>query len=562
MAGRDYNVRFTPRGLADAFDSTDVFPGACKILQNLIFDQSNPELVVARPGVGAPFFDFAGTGGIWGGPFTWGQPGLVWGGTSFASATGITVQITIGNFVYGMISTNDFPGHDVPFVFEVGVGLIPITGVTLVNTPVTQSTAGDWTPPTMAVIGIKLIVTHPGFTLPLAFGVIDLTNPLAPTWTAQNTTVNLLPSVPTSVSNFNNRAWYACGNLIFYSDVLTPTVMTNAGQALTVGDRTPIIGQAGLPISTTSTGVIAALIVFKQFSIWQILGDAAITGTLSINFLSLNIGTLSPRAIYQTPIGIIFINIDGPFTVNPLGGVGPLTKDQSKLNQDLQAPFQAIINPSRAAAAFTGSVYRVCLDTVISGTQTTVDYWFDITRRRWTGPHTFPYDTISQFGNSFLISDRFIGAQLFLSDYITTASSTYVDNGISNTVILQSSSLPKTQNINEKQVVESTIEIGSIANNTTYNVSALVESGETLNQTQLVVNNPNLLWGGGAIWGGGGLWSSSTNRPKTRTIAWTAPLVFKKFELQVIAQSASNLSIGTFFAKYQDTGYTNQQVGS
>jgi len=33
-------VRFTPKGLADAYDATDVFPGACRKLSNLVFDQS------------------------------------------------------------------------------------------------------------------------------------------------------------------------------------------------------------------------------------------------------------------------------------------------------------------------------------------------------------------------------------------------------------------------------------------------------------------------------------------------------------------------------------------
>ena len=562
MGGRDYPVRFTPRGLVNAFDSTDAFPGACRMLQNLIFDQANPELVVARPGVGDPFIDLVGQNGIWGGPVAWGTPGLLWGATSFSSPTVISVQICIGNFIYGMVATSHFPGFDEPFVFEVGVGFVTITGVTGLNVPLTQSTSGDWTPPTMAVIGAKLIITHPGFTFPICFGIIDLSNPLAPTWTAQNTTGHGLPSVPTSVQNFNNRAWYACGNQEFYSDVLAPDVMTNAGQALTVGDTTPIQGQSGLPITTTSAGVVAALIVFKQFQIWQIVGDAAITGSLAINFLSLNLGTLSPNTIVQTPIGTLFIGIDGPYVVNPLGGVGPLTKDQTKLVQDVQVPFQKIVNPGRAVAAFTGSIYRVCIETVLSGATTTADYWFDITRRRWTGPHTFPYDTISQFGNTFLISSRYVGAQLFLSDYIPDASAIYVDNGIAETSILQSSSLPKTENINEKQVVESTIEIGSIANNATYFINALGEDGATINSTQIQINNPNLLWGGGVTWGSGAAWSSSVNTPKTKTIPWTAPVVFKKFELQITVQSASNLSIGTFFAKYQDTGYTNQQLGS
>ena len=44
-------MKFTPKGVVDAFDATEEFQGACQLLQNCIFDQSNPELVIPRPGV-------------------------------------------------------------------------------------------------------------------------------------------------------------------------------------------------------------------------------------------------------------------------------------------------------------------------------------------------------------------------------------------------------------------------------------------------------------------------------------------------------------------------------
>ena len=45
-----YPIRFFPAGLVDAFDATEKFPGACIELSNMVFDQSNPEIAVARPG--------------------------------------------------------------------------------------------------------------------------------------------------------------------------------------------------------------------------------------------------------------------------------------------------------------------------------------------------------------------------------------------------------------------------------------------------------------------------------------------------------------------------------
>ena len=53
------------------------------------------------------------------------------------------------------------------------------------------------------------------------------------------------------------------------------------------------------------------------------------------------------------------------------------------------------------------------------------------------------------------------------------------------------------------------------------------------------------------------LWASSTNIPKTYTVPWTVPLVFKKMAHYVSATATTALAIGTFFARYKETGYTN-----
>lgn len=538
MAARDYPIRFTPKGLSDAYDATDTFAGACKTLQNLVFDQSNPELVVARPGVGSPLATLS---------------------VSLNTPTFVSVFVAIGNIIYGMATTAANPGFDQPFCFNITSGLfIAVTGFTNANTPASVSSAGDWTPPTMAVIGSKLIVTHPGFSGTGAnfMGVIDISNPLAPSWSSTNTTTNLLPSVPTAVVNFNNRAYFACGNVLYYSDVLVPTKMTNAGQSLTVGDSTNITAISGLPVQTSTAGVVSALIVFKAFQIWQVTGDAAIANTLSQNFLSLNIGCTAPRTIVQTPIGTLFIGIDGPYAVLPLGQVIPLTKDASKPVQDVQGPFQAIITPSRATAAFSGSIYRVCIDTVNNGITVQADYWFDITSRRWTGPHTFPYDAIAQVGNYFVISSRYVGAYLFASAYLPSTTSVYTDNGSQITCILESAKLPKTENINVKQVIETTLELGSRGLNQTYLIDAFDESNNIIGEAIVSFNVNTAFWGAGPTWASGVIWYPTYNSPVTFPANWTAPLVFKKLSIRVTANANNALSMGTMFSKYQDTGYT------
>ena len=529
---KEYPVRFAAKGLCDAYDSTETFAGACTSLQNLIFDPANPELVICRPGVGSTLAAIAASGFI-------------------------SCHIAIGNYIYGMVTSPTLTGHDEPFCWKIGTGAIVITGGVLGNTPLSPSATGDWVPPTMAVIGVSIIVTHPGFPGgATVIGIIDITNPAAPTWTGGNTATHQLPSVPVSVVNFNNRAWYACGNMYYYSDVLVPATMTNAGQSLTIGDSTPIIVSTGLPVQTSSSGVISSLIAFKEFQMWQITGDAATSSNpLTVNFISLTVGTRSPRSVVQTPVGTIFIGVDGPNVLLSTGAVVPLTKEVGKLDQDVQAPFQNMLYPSRAAAAFSGSVYRVC---IVPQAGAPSDYWFDITRRRWNGPHTFAYDCASQVGNYFVLSGYGSAANIFKSIFSPNPSGqvSYNDNGAPITVVLKSSQLPKTPNINEKQVIESTIEM-SAQNNTSIQISAFNEDNDLLD-IQTIISGGSLagIWGV-SVWGQF-MWGSAVSAPATFTVPWSQPLVFKKLSIEITALSNNYLSIGSFFAKYRDTGYINR----
>ena len=171
---RAYPVRFTPKGIADAFDATDAFPGACQTLTNLIFDQGNPEIVVSRPGVGTALTTFG----------------------SFTTPTFVSVHIAIGNMLYGMVSTGRNPGNDEPFAYNTLTNtFVTISGVTAGNTPASPAPTGAWTPPTMAVISTKIIVTHPGFSGAGAnfFGVIDISTPATPRTTVGMQNRSTLP---------------------------------------------------------------------------------------------------------------------------------------------------------------------------------------------------------------------------------------------------------------------------------------------------------------------------------------------------------------------------------
>ncbi len=534
IAPKQYPMRHTSRGLVDAFDATDKFPGASVSLANMVFDQSNPEILVPRPGCPA-IVDFSTSGFL--------NPGV------------ISVHVTIGNVTYGMIATSLNANKDEPFAYDNAAGaFIAVTGVLNANTPTTQPTSGAWTPPTMANIGVFIVVTHPGFPGGATkFGWFDITNPAAPVWTAGDTTTNGLPSTPLAVSNFRNRAYFACTNTTPYTDVLT-LGRAASSQSLTIGDASAITALSGLPIQTTSSGVVQALIVFKDFQVWQITGDP-VTLDLEQNYLSLTVGCSAPRSVAQSPFGTYFASSSSPYIIDQFGILRSHTHKLGDPDPDIQAPYQNATTPSRIAGGYVDTLYRVCMETTLLGFTSKNDYWFDEHRRRWNGPHTFSYDCVSQYLNYFILSSNAIPGKLFKSEPRASTSTVYQDNGASYMTTVQSSTFPKTGDMEMKQVVESTIELSSSGSPSSYQITGLDDQGNTLNTCQISVLPAGTLWGTG-VWGGF-KWASAINRAATYTVPWTLPLVFKKMAIYITTTAVAGVSIGTFFARYQDAGYTN-----
>jgi len=134
-------MRFRPRSLADTLDGNNEAEGACSALINLIQDPSTPSCLQCRPAA-----QILST-----------FPGF--------NAPGITSQaFEVNNLVYGFIASSRNIGHDEPFVYNLTTGaFLVVNGITAVNSPITQPSTGDWVPPSFAVVGTKIIATHPGF---------------------------------------------------------------------------------------------------------------------------------------------------------------------------------------------------------------------------------------------------------------------------------------------------------------------------------------------------------------------------------------------------------------
>lgn len=541
-------IPFVPRGLSDTADSTNTPPhgqtpdppGDCELLQNLIPDPATPNTFQCRPAATTPT-RFGGFTGPIGTPHT---------------------ALTVGTRIYGLVPTGRNSGHDEPFVYDTATNaFVTVTGtINNTTTPVTPALTGAWTPPTMALVGTKILITHPN--APGGAGAFfywfDITTPATPAWNAGNTTMTVLPGVPQAVFNFNNRAWFAVKNQAWYSDALTPTVITAGTQFLTIGDSTAILAYGPLPLQTTAQGVLAGLLAFKDGSIWQITGDITSTANpLAQNNLSVTVGCSAPRSIASTPLGVGFMAGDGYRMIDLSGQVvDPLL--------DVRQPFIMASVPSRAAAAYNNGVLRIALQTQAILGDPFVDYWYDFKTLAWNGPHPCAYRMIVPLGDATFIigSDSINGAsatgKLWQSDVQQPATPTpvaYTENGLAMRWIMRSSTLPDEKKMAMKAMIETTFNTSFAGGASIYYFRATDDAGSTIDQVTFIPSQIVSTWGL-FVWGVG-MWSGSGL--STYNVNWSKPVVFKKLKIEVQSTAYSGLKIGTIYMRWQLLGYKNVQ---
>lgn len=522
--------QWAPLGLSDARDGRLAFPGACKLLTNLIHDPVSSNMLAPRPAA----FSITSFAGLT-------SPGVV------------SVQISVGTKIYGMIASGLNAGYDQPFCYDtVAQAFVAISGVTSTNVPATQGTSGAWTPPVMVLVGTYIVITHPGYTLSSGpVGTINISTNVYASGNLQQGTTNVLPAVPTSVGTFYNRAWYAVNNFVYFSDPLTPLTQTNAGQALVIGSASEkVTAFAPQGLSTATQGVLAALLVFKHNSIWQITGDYSLSN-LALNELTASVGCSAPRTVQPTPVGVMFMANDGIRTI-PV-----MSSGVSEPNKDVLFPFFNCTNPSRACAAYSADTYRISLDTI---TTTDVlgrfEYWYSFKTGKWSGPHTFPADTITAFQNTFVLSVNSIGAQLFQSNPFTSTNDSFTENGIPLTVNMTSSLIDPNPPMSEKTAVEMTA--AAVYGTQTYTVQILDSQNNLISQTTLSPVSAPAVWGGaGLAWGAPGLvWGSAPYNTSVAPLNFPVPLVFKTCQIVLTGLSSYYFRLGRFDLRYEPLLYT------
>jgi hypothetical protein len=524
------------------------------LLVNMIPDPTTDDQWVCRPAV-QPLI--VSLGSPWSSGFSSG-----FGPVATAANGNVSVMLVLGTRVYGMISSNQYAGFDTPFCYDTATNTtLPISGVTSGNIPASLALTGDWIPPTMTLVGSKIVVCHQGFSGSNYVGFLNITNPASLSWTAGNLTGAItLTSPPYACGQFNGRAYYLINPpggqpSAVFSDSLDPTKCTNANQVLTFGDNLPLTAAVGLPLgSTTLGGIIQALIVFKGASnIYQITGDPT-TNNLAVNALNNATGTLAPNSISTTPKGIAFVAPDGLRLIDFNAHVSdPIGLGGSGVN----LPFIAALHPSRMNAAYNSNVYRITLQNGAAVGSPNQEYWWDFARQRWCGPHTCTFAMINALQATFV--GQLIGAygQLVQSDTIQSGTSTFSESGVQMTFDWRTSVLPDTDSMCENSMVETTLMMALNAGDT-YGVTAINQAGAVFDTLQVGSAVAPSLWGT-MVWGTS-LWGGASSVIAPIQLPWHYPIVFRRLAIDVQGNCSAALRIGTLHLRYQELQYLQQTL--
>ena len=275
------------------------------------------------------------------------------------------------------------------------------------------------------VMSANATATASNVSLTIAGGTVA-----APLWGAGDTQLNPLPSVPVDIGQMNGRAYFACGiNGIPFSDSGIPCQISNATrvQALTTNDGLAVTAIGELQLTSALGGIVQSLIAFEGATkMQQITGDLAFNN-LSMNSPPVTTGTLAPNTICTTALGLAFVSPQGLRIIDFTGKVSGPIGDKG---QGITAPFIYAVTPSRMCAAASSNVIRITVKDGWKPNSPYEEYWYDLSRGIWSGPHTSTCALIQPWGNSFLLTLVDVDATLYTAHAVPTSSDGYYENGL------------------------------------------------------------------------------------------------------------------------------------
>jgi hypothetical protein len=460
----------------------------------------------------------------------------------------------VGDLVYGLFQ-DVTSAVDRPYCFDLTTNTFRVvTGTGQTPATAVNSAALDWTPPSVDAMGIYLIFTHPNYTSPAFFGWMDITTFTSPVYSTGDTAAGsaiLFATVgkPSWVTQFNQRAYFVVNSIsggapaTVATDVLTLKV-TNAGQVLTFGDKFPITCLAPLGLNNQNGGIIQSLMVFKGGeNIYQVTGDFA-GSTWAVNTLNITTGTVSPRSVVATPKGLAFMAPDGARIINQNGVVSdPIGAAGTGVNVVFLDQTQAIMARSKIAAGCDSHTVRVGYYNSLGDKPE--EYWYDLVRQVWTGPHTpFSGSMYDIYNGGFIVAPTIspviaTGAIAGLYDAPTVPSVTasYTEFGAALTWHLRSVVLEDNQQMAESEVCETQVVLSS-PNTSTVTFKILDGFAATLGSSTFTVNAVGIAF-----------------QLYPYKVDFTTPIVFNRMQIDITGTSASVTRIGDTYVRTRVHSY-------
>ena len=396
--------------------------------------------------------------------------------------------------------------------------------------------------------------SHNGTTFTVAGGTAA-----DPLWGSGNTNENALSAVPVWVSNYNSRAYYGVpGAGTVFSDPGNATNIAQPTQALTAQNGLDMTAAGGLPVTQTAGGILAALVIFQGATEMQMVVGDVLTSNLSLNSLGVGVGCIAPNTICQTPLGLTFVAPDGLRYVNFIGEV---SNPIGFAGSGVLDPFLNAIFPSRMAAAYNQDVFRVTVQNGEAAGQPLQDYWYHISRKSWSGPHTFTYALAQPYqgtpNHGFVLVGSNINATLFSSAATPAPDAEYTELGAPMNCVWTTALWP-----DNAAMAETRINAGMLGANLPSTASLLVTAtDETSAQiAEVTITGPQ---SAATIWDeftwGAAPWSGQVGYFIEYDLPWPIPLVFKQATFSVIATAVAGLAIGNLYFAYQPLGYRTQR---
>lgn len=392
-----------------------------------------------------------------------------------------------------------------------------------------------------------------------------------PLWGAGDSAINHLPSQPSDVAQYNGEAWFACGtNGAPFSDPLAACVRTNATQALTTGDGLATTTVEGLPLTSALTGgIIQALIIFEGSSkVQEVTGDFSL-GNLSLNALNIPTGTIAPRTVAPTMLGLAFVSPEGLRIIDfssrisdPIGAGG----------RGITLPFLFTQVPTRMSANGNSDVIRIAVENDLPPGQFSAssgrllqEWWYHISRKEWSGPHTLqttgiqPWTSPETGVNTFIVACADIPGMLCRSDTYVSGDTSYQENmtiqpdgflggGNLVPVQIQTTLQPDNGGMAMNLLVEAALAM-KFPSDQNLTVTALNSAGEVLDMVE--IDGEYTLPIGGAATAGTFLGYSVEGFLNQYRLEWSQSIVFKQLSLLIETQARFGTTFGNLYLRYQ-----------